>query len=305
MKLKSLLILAVISISLSGCAALDDPNSRNTEISDEDFFVLASIPPLHSMALNIGGEVAIVENLLPAGASPHEYSLTPSDLTSLAKADVLIIIGLGMETFLEDAIISSANPDLVIIDASKGVNLILGNVDENDSQELTADPHIWLSVHNAKIMVDNIATGLATTDPTNAEIYNVNAEAYKQRLSELDAFIEQQLQSISTHNFIALHPAWEYFANEYGLTQEAAIEVVPGQEPSAKQMIEIIDQIKESDVTTLFSEPQLSDRVIKTIANDTGLPIHEIDPLGSGTFSETLYEDTMISNAKTFATALK
>lgn len=290
--------IAVLAASCQFPAVSTDQSS----VTNAKLNVLASVPPLSSITMNVAGDGANVENLLPLGASPHTYALTPADLQKISRADVFIETGLQLEEFLDQAIESSGNSDLMIVRLGDSVPL-LTTADTNEGG--LYEPNIWLSIENAIIFTDVIAETLSQADPAHAEIYASNAAAYTITLQDLDAYTRTQLGSVQHPKFISLHPAWAIFADAYGLEQIAAIEVIPGQEPSAKELVELISAIRQYDIRALLSEPQLDDRILESIAHDTGLPIYLVDPLGTDVLSKTLYEDTMKANVDTFAKALQ
>jgi len=159
--------------------------------------VLTSFAPIHSLTLNVAGDVADVSVLIPPATGPHDYSFSPSDLAKIARADVLILNGVGLESWLDKGIKTSAKQHLRIVDSSRGIDLITGirmrNLagvkSEPDPDAGGPNPHIWLSPRNAIQQVKNICEGLAASDPQNAQVYRNNADAYIHRLITLDADI--------------------------------------------------------------------------------------------------------------------
>lgn len=317
MRIRSTLLLVCSGFALtlvfivSGCTT----TSNNTKSASNQLNVVVSMPPLSSIALNVAGDVATVENLLPTGASPHLYSLKPSDVELLSNADLYIETGLGIEEFLDDAHETSGNTELTILELESYVVLVESSdihEEENEAEvngeaeQLTIDSHIWLSIQNAIAITKAIAESMSELDPDNAAIYATNANNYIQQLEELDAYADKKMGTITHKEFIPLHPAWTYFAHDYELEQVTAIELIPGQEPSAQDMATLLEEIEEYDIQALFAEPQLESRIVNSLAYDTGLPVYTIDPEGtSSELSKTLYEDIMRTNIDTFANALK
>jgi zinc transport system substrate-binding protein len=225
--------------------------------------------------------------------------------------------GLGLESFLEDTVTASGNTHLTIVETNQQIELLTGSEHETHEEERTTekhtaeeitgvDPHIWLSLPNAITQVNIISTALQQADPKSAHIYQANTVTYIQKLEVLNAYAHNQLDTISHPEFIALHPAWAYFAHEYNLEQVGTIEVIPGQEPSAQDVAELLHLIDNHHIVALFAEPQLPSNIVKTLSSDTGLPIYSIDPEGSSVqFDAQLYENVMKQNIDTFADALK
>ena len=139
------------------------------------------------------------------------------------------------------------------------------------------DPHIWLSPLNARIMVENICSGLIEVDPVNEPYYIQNRDGYLRQLDELDEDISESLEGVESEAFMVLHPAWGYFAQDYGLEQ-IAIEV-EGKEPSAKDIANLIDEALERNIEIVFASPQFNQQSAHTIADGIGGLVVSIDPL--------------------------
>lgn len=305
---KSIRTIAIISISglilgltLSGCNINTNTAQTNSSSDAATLHVVTSIPPLYSITANVVDGISGVElkNILPPGASPHTYSLTPADAQTLDAADAFVETGVGIEEFLSDAM--TENTTITNIDLSTDLDLLVSQ----DPDEPGDDPHIWVSIRNAIVMTQAIADELTRLDPANAIQYQINADNYINTLQQLDDYAVTQFTSTTRKQFIPLHPSFAYFAEDYNLEQIASIEVIPGHEPSAQKMAELLTIIKDNDVKALLSEPQLDDRILNSIAKDSGLPIYQVDPVGIDDLSKTLYEDTMKSNVDTFVKALQ
>ncbi|MBI4680725.1 MAG: zinc ABC transporter substrate-binding protein [Nitrospirae bacterium] len=254
--------------------------------------VLTTIPPLYSFTKNITGGIADVENLLPSGAGPHEYSFSPSDIKKIAKARIVIKNGVNLEAWLDKLISAGAGENLIVVDTSQGVELI------------NKDPHIWLSPANAIMQVKNISDALIKADPENSAAYKNNAETYIQKLKALDREIGEEAAKFKNREFVALHSAFSYFARDYGLKQAAVIYEYPDTEPSPGHMAYVMNIIKEKNIRSVFSEPQASSRIVRTIAKDLSLEVYSLDTLESGTPYPEWYEDKMRANISVFKEAL-
>jgi zinc transport system substrate-binding protein len=229
----------------------------------------------------VGGEYVDVTVLVPEGASPHTYELTPSTVVKAESAEMWVKNGVGLEFWAEK--VMKVNDDITIIDASQGVELI----DVNGGY----DPHIWLSLDVARNAVDAIAEGLAGLDPEHAEHYRANRDAYIERLDTVDGHIRSTLQDVDNKMFIAYHSAWSYFARDYGLTQ-IAIEQ-EGKEPTPQHLASVIEIARDNDIHVIFVEPQFSPDDANTIAEEIDGSVLSINPLARS------YADNMEDIAET------
>ncbi|MHB8831038.1 MAG: metal ABC transporter substrate-binding protein, partial [Patescibacteria group bacterium] len=167
----------------------------------------------------------------------------------------------------------------------------------------TVDPHYWLTVTNAKIISQNTADALIQADPIHKDVYASNLSSYLAKLDQLDRDIKAQLSTLSKHELITHHNAWGYFADAYGLKVVGTFEISPGKEPTPQQIADLQNKVKQYSVTTIFSEPQLSDQSLKPFVQDLNLKIAVLDPEGG--INNMGYIDLMRYNADTIANALK
>lgn len=273
---------------------------RQTPRSNGKLMVLTTIAPLFSFTANIAGDAAHVENLLPAGAGPHDYALSPGDAKRAAEADVLVINGTNLEPWVQRLSRSATGmaPEgekkkPVVVDSSKGIEIIGGN------------PHIWLSPKNAILQVRNIVDALVQADPDNRDTYLNNAGAYIEHLEVLDREIAAEIATWKRKDFVAFHAAHVYFARDYGLEIAAVIKETPETEPSPRHIARVIEIIRERRMSAIFTEPLLSHRIVSTLAADLGLMVYTLDPLETGESSPQWYEDRMRANVKVLKEVLK
>ena len=282
-------------LNVSGC-------KQSVPRNDSRLKVITTIPPLYSFTKNITGDLAIVENLLPSGAAPHEYALSPEDVKRVAEADILIINGAGLEAWLGKLIrsvdefrraLQTGKEKLAVVDTSSGLPII-----END-------PHIWLSPKNAMIQVKNIRDAMVKADPGNSALYIKNAAEYLRRLEILDKKIRDEIKTWESRQFVAFHPAFEYFARDYGLKQAAVIQLTHEIEPSPRQIAHVIETIKANGIKSIFTGPRYSHKIVKSIANDLDLQVYSLDTLETGLLDKQWYEERMRSNLAMLKKALE
>jgi ABC-type Zn uptake system ZnuABC Zn-binding protein ZnuA len=298
--LRKLVIFGTVFLALSLFACKQSPqgDKRSPEAENESRLkVVTTIAPLYSFTKNIAGDSVILENLLPSGVGPHEYSLSPEDARKIADADILIKNGVGLEEWM-NKLIGSVNEvrgdseKLLVVDTSKGVDII-----DND-------PHIWLSPRNAAIQVRNIEKALRKSDPGNEKLYAKNAADYISRLEELDREIAESVNKWEVKEFVTFHSAFSYFAMDYGLKQSAVIEGSPEAHPSPRHIAEIMDNIRRSGIDVIFSEPDASHKIMDSIAGDLGLRMYSLDTLGTGDLGPGWYISRMRENLETLNNAL-
>lgn len=233
----------ILSLSLSVLSSL----SYGTEIP-----VVVSIFPLEDITKNIGRERVTVKTLIPAGASPHAFEPSPRDIKELTKARLFIKIGAGLE-FWAERFVRSAKRDIKIVDLSETIALLKG-IDEGHGHFHDADPHYWLDPLIVKSMVDTITATLIRLDPLWKDFYIDNATAYKKRLDNLHEEIKKRISRLPRKEFIAFHPAWNYFSKRYGLKPLYIVEA-PGRELRPGNIKKIIEFMKEKKLKQYLPNP--------------------------------------------------
>jgi len=242
--------------------------------------VVVSILPLADLTARVGGDrIEISDILVPPGSSPHTFEPTPSQIRAVAQAKVLVLVGLHLEYWADKVIDASGNKQMVVVVSSKGISTIAG--DAEGGGEGGVNPHVWLDPVNAVIMVQNIRDGLIQADPAGKAVYEARAAAYIKQLQQLDREVRQQVSHFREKKFIAFHPAWVYFAREYGLEQAAVVETTPGKEPSPAEIARIVQTAKALHAKAIFAEPQFSPKAAQAIAEESGAKVLFLDPLGS------------------------
>ena len=311
---KILTIIILVSLFLTGCN--NSAKSNNSTKSNNKLTIVTSFYPMYISTLNIVKDIPNVEVLNMTTSQTgclHDYSLSTKDLKTLSNADILIINGAGMESFLDDVI--DEYSDLKIIEASKGIDLIENtehddHTEDHDHEDHDHDvnPHVWVSISKNIEEVSNIAEELSSLDPNHANEYQDNANEYIAKLENLKTEMHSTLDNIAHKDIITFHEAFPYFAEEFGLNIVGVIEIEPDSEPSAKEVENIISIINEKNIKALFTEPQYSSKIADTIAKETGASIYTLDPIVTGDSNEKAYNDYIIKmqeNLNTLKEALK
>lgn len=249
--------------------------------------VVATIFPLADIARQIGGSRVVVTTLLPPGASPHTFELTPGQAREIATADVLIRVGSGLDDW---ALRSQEDgrwlPPVVVVLTGDSSGLADRDHDRDhagagDHAHTHGDPHIWLDPVRVKDEIaPRIAGALASVAPDARDSFESNLRQYQGELQDLHAHIAQAIEKCRTRRYISFHSAWRHFGARYGLIEVASIEEFPGKEPSAGWIANVVDLARRSGVKVIFAEPQFSPKVASAIAGEIGGRVLLLDPLG-------------------------
>jgi len=260
------LLAAMLITPAAGCGRQADTTGKT--------IVAVSVLPQAGFVEAIGGDKVAVVVMIPPGASPHTYEVTADQMTQLSDAKMYAKVGSPVEFELVwmDKLIA-LNKTMLVVDCSKGINLI----ESQDPDEPGLDPHIWLSIKNAKIMVQNLCDGLVQVDVANKAFYEKNCADYLQELSALDASFLADLSGVTNRSFIVFHPAFGYFARDYDLTQIGVEQ--EGKEPDAEYLVRLIEEAKTGNIKVVFVSPQYSARSAQTVAGEIGGEVVVIDPL--------------------------
>lgn len=302
---KLLTLLITTSFLFIGCNNNVDSN-KTTE--SDTLNIVTSFYPLYISTINITKDIpnVTVTNMTKSQTGClHDYQLTPQDLKTLENADILVINGAGMESFLDGII--SQYPNLEIVDATKGLSLLEDDThshDDHDHDHDTEDEHsedddhdheynahVWVSVTGNIDEVKNISSQLESLNPENKEAYESNTNTYVAKLEDLKNEMHEELDNLPNRDIITFHEAFPYFAEEFNLNIAGVIEIEPDSEPSAKEIEEIINTVKEKNIKALFTEPQYSSKVAETIATETGATVYELDPIVTGDSNPDAYDD--------------
>lgn len=271
-------LLLLCAVLLPGCAA-KQPDSGKLR-------VIASIEPLAWFVERIGGDRVAVSVMVPAGGNPHTYEPTPRQMEEVSRANLFVKAGSGVEFELDwMQRLVDLNKSMTVCNASEGVTLLPMSAEKHEHEESAEeyhdhgnfDPHFWLSPANARLIAKNVERSLAAVDPAGKEYYAANATVLDKELQALDSEIRKQLGGVKNRRFLVFHPAWGYFAHEYGLEQIAAEE--EGKTLTPRQMEAVIEQARSAGIRVVFVAPQFSSAQADAIAGDIGGQTVTVDPL--------------------------
>jgi len=295
---------AVQALILFICLALVCPviscrQKSTVGSAEKKLIVVASLFPLYDFARNIGKEKAEVVLLLPPGVEPHSYEPCTGDILKMHEADIFLFTGEAMEPWIGDIRKEIRGEKPLIVDTGRGIRMTGGHADSegDDHDHGRQDPHIWLDFSNAEKMVDTILDGFVRADPLNKEFYMQNAEAYTQRLQELDKQYSGSLASCKKRILIhGGHFAFGYLARRYNLQYLSAYQgFAPNAEPTPRNLIELVKKLRDSKLQFLFYEELIVPRVAETIAQETGAGLLKLNGAHNVTKEELAQGVTFIS----------
>ncbi|NTE86319.1 zinc ABC transporter substrate-binding protein ZnuA [Agrobacterium rubi] len=275
--------------------------------------VVVSIKPIHSLVAAIMQGVAEPELIVDGGASPHTYSLKPSNARAIEGADVVFWVGDGLEKFLEKPLHSLAGKATVVeLDDAKGLEKLPfreggpfeghdhgeheghdhaaeagsdhnhddahKHEDGHDHEEGEYDMHLWLDPANAKAMAVEIEKTLMTVDPANAKTYQENTKTLVDNLDVLDKEIAETVAPIKDKPFVVFHDAYQYFEHHYGVKTAGSITVSPESIPGAERIKQIHAKVKELNATCVFAEPQFEPKLVNVVIEGTQAKSGTLDP---------------------------
>ena len=273
-------IALVSALLLSACQSSDEQKATG----DERMVVFVSVVPQQYFVDRIGGEFVDVRVMVEAGDSPATYEPKPSQMAALSEAKIYYSIGVAFETvWLEK--ITSMNKSMMIVNTASGIERlpIMGEhfnengEKETDHEEGAMDPHIWLSPSLVKIQARQIFSALVEIDPEHANEYESNLNVFLADIEDLEEELTQTLNDLEPRKFMVFHPSWGYFARDFNLEQ-IAIEV-GGTEPSAEEMVELIEKAQKEDIHVIFAQPEFSQQDAETIAKAIDGELVLINPL--------------------------
>lgn len=296
-------VLTMAAVILGGITAWFLFRQLPAPSSQPERQVSASIFPVYDITRQIAGDAVEVKQILPPGASPHSFEPSPSQAKSLAGSNAVFIIGHGLDSWAEQMAAGVEVPTVISLD--KNIALMDATEDDHADEEVGSvvdlevgqDPHYWLSVPNAILMAAQVRDELSQLYPDQAEYFTKNYQEYESELQALNQEVNDGLTAAGSPQIATFHSAWNYFAQDHPVTIVATFEEFPGQEPSAAYLAEFQTELREHQVKAIFSEPQFSTQALEPLAQDSGVSLGVLDPVG-GVEGRQSYTDLMRYNVK-------
>lgn len=256
--------------------------------------VVTTILPLHSLAMQVIGDLGMPDLLLEPATSPHAFTLKPSQTGKLEEADRVYWIGPALETALVPVLETLGREEAAYpLIADERLNrwayrdhhtLAHGQDDEahdgHDHGTGAADPHLWLDLENAQKIMLRMSGELSRLDTDNSFHYGANWSGARGRLDELREEAAARMAALTPKPYLVFHDAYQYFERDYGLAPAGVVTVSPERGPSAQHLMELRGVIESKEIVCLFVEPQFPRALAETVVEGTGVPLVEIDPLG-------------------------
>jgi len=266
--------------------------------------VLATASMIGDMAEVLSGGELEVKTIVPIGGDPHLYEPTPSDAALVNSADLILKNGLTFEGWLNELIENSGTKAEEVL-VTEGIEPIKSTVYQN-----ATDPHAWMDVTLGIKYAENIATALSKLDPENQKIYKFNLEVYKSQLKELDEYILNKIKEIPEQQrvLITSHDAFQYYGRRYGLTLESVLGTSTDATAQTSDVIQLTKVIREQKVPAVFVESTINPKMLKQIADDTGVKIGGklfADSIGDKDSEAPTYIDMLKHNTDVIVEALK
>ena len=289
-KIVKIVIIVLCIILIIGFIVWKNIERNNNDVSSSKTRIVTSFYPMYVIALNLteGAEGIELSNMADVNVGClHDYTLTTEDMKKVENADIFISNGLGMENFISK--ILESNSDMKVIDSSNNLeNVISNGIEEN--------AHIWTSIDNYILQVQNIAEELKTADAKNAEIYTQNAQKYVDELNKLNEEYKSKLAKLNGEKAICLNEAFEYMGQELGMEMITIKTDHEESTISAGMLKSVINKVKEDDIKIIIIDKNDSKTNAETIANETGAKILELNSDLTGELNKDAYINQMREN---------
>jgi len=267
--------------------------SNNPSPSSSKLKVIATFYPLYDFAQNIGGDKVEVSILVPETVDVHDFEPTPSSISAVASANVIIYNGAGLEPWIQNIISASGNTNLVKVDSSQGIQLLPVSPQFQRGNE-TVDPHIWLSPVLAKQQVNNILQGLIAADPADSQYFTQNTQTYQAKLDDLNTQALNATTNTATRYFVTFHEAFVYFANQYNITQ-IPIAGPFQEEPTPSDIQNVINSIHQYHLLYVGYESLENPAISQSISTQTDATLIEMNPIEGLTADQKAAGDNYIT----------
>ena len=274
--------------------------------------VLTTIKPLGFIAAAITDGVTETEVLLPVSASPHDYSLKPSDASKLQSADLVVWVGGGMESFLTKSVNNLDSQKVLTLGKVPAIKTLVDATHkedhdhDHDGHDHSRDWHIWLSSDIAILSAEQIAERLTAQYPDKKAKIEENLAKFKTNVADKVAHLKTQLAPVKGKGFYTFHEAYGYFESLYELKSLGSFTINPTVAPGAKTLGKIKADIKEHKAACLFAEPQFTPKVVESLSKGTQTKVGQLDPLGAKIeLGPDAYPQFLQSMADEFSQCLK
>ena len=284
---------ATVQFSCAGCARRSLERPR----------VAATVFPLYDIARRLAEDRLDVQLILPAGLDVHSYEPRPRDVADLSDASLIFAVGLGLDAWAQDLARSAGAGEARVFEMGPLMDPILAPPGLIRSEPLI-DGHFWLDPIRAQRAVDVIVEALGSLDPAGGPFFRSRGEGMKRSFQAVHGEIAGRAPRWSRRRVVTSHGSLFYFAARYDLEVVGVVEPVPGQEPTAQHLAELIDHLSGDNPAVLFSEAQMDDMLTQALAREAAVTVHKIDPMGGRPGTDS-YEKLMRGMLTVMSEALR
>lgn len=266
----------IAASALAGCSSDTEP-AQDTNAAEKPT-VLTTFTVLADIAENVAGEHLNVESITKPGAEIHDYEPTPGDVAKASEADLIFDNGLSLETWFKQFVQEADVPHAVVTEGIEPIDIA------SDAYAGKPNPHAWMSPKNVQVYADNMAKAFAELDPEHATDYQANADAYKDKLQQVQDTMVGEIQKVPEQQraLVTCEGAFSYLTRDAGLEEKYIWPVNAEQQATPQQIASVIEYVKENKVPAVFCESTVTDKPMQQVVDATGT-----------TFGGTLYVDSL------------
>jgi zinc transport system substrate-binding protein len=285
-----------LALLLSACGHETPPPSGKIP-------VVASFGAMEILTKEIGGDLVQIDSMVPAGMEPHDFEPRTKDLLKIKNARLFVYNGMGMEHWADKVLSSASHDNLIIVEASKGIQPIPIVSEEERAEHGNYDPHTWLGLSEAKEEARAIRDGLISASPDNRETFEKNYTRFSTEIDEIRNKARKSIAVARRKELVTGHAAFAYLARDLNLSQESVEDAFATGEPPARKLIELMEYCKARKVKTIFTEEIMDPALARTLAEEAGARIETLDTME--TADHERYADVMRENVRKIVEAVK
>lgn len=294
------ILILVVMVALAGCGkstgtSASDTSNGTEEMTGNKILIYTTLFPLYDFARQIGGQYAEVKSMIPVGAEPHDFEPSAKDMVELNKADLFVYNGAGFEAWVDKTVENINKDKTVVVNASEGLALLEshhhedGDEEDHDHEQSSEesdhedeaeeghdhdhgeyDPHVWLDPMMAKEQANKILQALIQIDPEHKAEFQANYDQLAADLDSLDREYRDTINKAAVKELIVSHQAFSYLANRYGFEQIPVSGLSPSNEPSQKELMELIQVLKEHNLKYVAFDSLVESKVAQTVQREAG-----------------------------------
>jgi ABC-type Zn uptake system ZnuABC Zn-binding protein ZnuA len=265
--------------------------------------VAATVFPVFDLTRRVADDRLDVRLILAPGLDPHAYEPRPKDVAGLADASLIFAVGLGLDPWAHGLARSAGAGEARVFELGPLMDPILAPAGLIRPEPLI-DPHFWTDPLRALRAVDVIVEALSGLDPEGGPFFRERGDALKRSIRAVHADVARQAETWPRRRVVTFHGSLFYFAARYGLHVVGVVQPTPGTEPTAQHLAALVEELRDADPASLFTEPQMESQLATALAREAGVVAHEVDPLGGGP-QVASYEDIVRGISRAMDEALR